>query len=358
MICLEEWNREVEDKFDMSAILMPKNNVKLASVWSRIDECGESREEFVDSDGNIIDVPTYCNNRACTNEKCMDHRLYLYMREHIGQIKGLNKGIREPKAWIFTDCKVRIDKLSREYIRKRVLLLYKILDIKKHRKYGSVSPYSVHMELKLYKMRCEDCKTCNNCFKRKDYHCEIGDSCPQFEMVFLHFHVVSGGVKDLRLVRLLWGKVIREEDAINRESLGYYVSKYANKTPNFPSSVHADFYILLVYKTRMHLFNVVSLPYCRESLYYHVGSLVREIKATLYKYGGYEDYFGIDRKNRYAYIDGDEGMSAIAISPEFFIGDKVYSQEKRLDSFEDEGFEKEDFLYYDKKYEEDEDEDL
>jgi hypothetical protein len=331
-----EWDGEVESNLDLSSLVEPKNSIKLGKVWSRINKCGESREEFVDYNNDIVELPVYCDNRACQNEHCKDHRLYKNMREHLGKINGLNKNIKSAKAWIFTDCKVPIDKLSRNYLQKRILLLYKILDIKNHRKYGSVTSYSIHMELKMYKMKHEDCKTCNNCLEGKKQGCKIGDNCFQFNMVFVHFHVVSGGVKNLRLVRLLWGKVIRVEYAINRKRLGFYVSKYASKTPNFPSSVHADFYILFVYKLMMHRFNVVALPYVRESLYYHVGSLVNEIKRTLKRYGNYDNYFGIDRKNRYSYMDADESMSAVSIAPKKQIKIGYVNEEDILENDYDE----------------------
>lgn len=170
--------------------------------------------------------PLYCDNRVCLNPDCQEHRLYKYMKEHNSQIRLLNKNMRKPKSWVFTDIK-RPYPIDRAYAQKRLRLLNDLLTLSKHRKYGSSSLFSAHMEFKLNP-----------------------------DSWYLHFHVVSGGITNLRFVRRIWGKQIRYENAINLHDLGFYVSKYASKVPSFPNKTAYLEYAHNVYKLQMHKFSV------------------------------------------------------------------------------------------------------
>jgi hypothetical protein len=157
------------------------------------------------------------------------------MREHQSQIQLLNKNMIKPKSWVFTDTK-RPYPIDREYAQKRLRLLKELLTISKHRKYGSTSLFSIHMEFKLNP-----------------------------DSWYLHFHVVSGGVTNLRFVRRIWGKQICYEDAINLKDLGFYVSKYASKVPSFPNKTAYLEYAQTVYKLQMHKFSDKTKSILKES---------------------------------------------------------------------------------------------
>ena len=205
----------------------------LFEIYNRLHDCGENYHIFLDIDnGETIELPVYCDNRCCLNPECQGHRRYKYMKEHKSQIRSLDKDMKNPKAWVFTTPRKKYP-IDKDFIRSRMKLLNKILDIRKHRKYGSVSQFSIHMEIKPYP----------------------ADNRYPYETWFLHFHVVSAGVKNLRLVHKLWGYVIRFETAISPEFLALYVSKYASKTPRFPSLESFCEYAQNVYKTQMHRFS-------------------------------------------------------------------------------------------------------
>ena len=199
----------------------------IENLYDKLDNCGRIFKEFVTPEGIIKNLPVYCNNRSCSNPDCKDHRLYLYMRVHNSQIIALNKSMIKPKGWVFTGWKFDITKLNIEkfriFIRKKLIFLFNIL------KEFSVSEYSVHMEIKFYKNTND---------------------------IYLHFHVVSAGFRDLRFIRKKWNRHITYEKAIKPKELGYYVSKYASKTPVLNTQYKLVFYHLVVYKTQMHRFSI------------------------------------------------------------------------------------------------------
>ena len=182
-----------------------------------------------------IEIPLFCDNRVCLNPDCKTHRLYKFMRAHSEQIKLLNRNIRKPKGWVFTTPR-RPYPMDRRYIQEQVRKVYRILDKSQHSKYGSNSLFSVHVEPK-----------------------------PSADSWYLHFHVVSGGITNLRLVRKLWGYQIKYEDAISPIDLGYYVSKYASKVPSFPTKQSFLEYASAVYKLQMHRFSSRVPPILRTS---------------------------------------------------------------------------------------------
>jgi len=177
-----------------------------------------------------ISIPLFCDNRVCLNPKCQTHRLYKFMKEHRAQINALNKNMISPKGWVFTDSRKSYP-IDRFYCQERLKELCYLLSKNKHLKFGSNSMFSVHMEIKLHK-----------------------------DSWYLHFHVVSGGITNLRLVRKMWGKQIFYEDAINPIDLGYYVSKYASKVPKFPNKLSYLEYMSCTYKLQMHRFNCEFTP--------------------------------------------------------------------------------------------------
>jgi len=134
----------------------------------------------------------------------------------------------KPKAWVFST-KTRKYPIDRKYCQNRYKLLMNLLNKKKHKNYGSVSEYSIHMEIKLNPTTW-----------------------------FLHFHVVSSSIDDLRLIRKLWGYQIKYENSISPKDLDYYVSKYTAKTPIFPSEYAMQQYAHTVYKLKMHGFSCKS----------------------------------------------------------------------------------------------------
>jgi hypothetical protein len=182
-----------------------------------------------------ISIPLFCDNRVCLNPECQKHRLYKFMRAHIEQIKALNENMRAPKGWVFSDVKLPYP-IDRFYCQERLKELVYLLDKTKHPKYGSNSAYSVHMEIKL-----------------------------NSDSWYLHFHGVSGGITNLGLVRRLWGKVIKYENAINPIDLGYYVSKYSSKVPKFPTKEAYLEYAFSTYKMQMHRFSCKVPPVLRAS---------------------------------------------------------------------------------------------
>lgn len=196
-------------------------------VFERISRCGHGEFTFGNPDGDEIVLRSFCDNRVCTNPDCKKHRLNKYMSKHRPQIIDIGKDIRKPKAWIFTT-PVKEYPIDRDYCRQEYRRLMEILNKKKHPKYGSVSKFSVHMEIKV---------------KESTW--------------FLHFHVVSGGIKNFSYVKnVVWGFYAHYDVAINPKDLAYYVSKYASKVPHFTTKQMLFEYAYAVYKLKMHGFSV------------------------------------------------------------------------------------------------------
>jgi len=195
---------------------------KLDILYGKIGNCCVDSRRYYFGDGSFKDFPVCCDNRSCDHPVCKKHRLYKFLKAHSPQIEALNRSMRKPKAWVFTGFKMPLVELTRGFCRfhhSRLLALLKRF---------SVSEFSGHMEIKVY---------------------GDGDA-------YLHWHVVSAGFRNLRLLRKLWDRQILYEEAIVPVQLGYYVSKYASKTPCFSSDCDRELYHLLVYKTQMHFFSV------------------------------------------------------------------------------------------------------
>ena len=207
-----------------------ENYPKLSYLYRKLGNCGSNFVTLLNKNtGETISIPLYCDNRVCLNPDCQTHRLYKYLKAHSSQISKLNSNMRKPKAWIFTDVKKPYP-MDKNYAQKRLRLLYKILSLKLHRKYGSTSLFSIHLEFKL-----------------------------NSDSWYLHFHVVSGGITNLRFIRKIWGRQILYENAISPLDLGYYVSKYASKVPSFPSKIAYLEYAQATHKLQMHRFSC-SVP--------------------------------------------------------------------------------------------------
>ena len=121
------------------------------------------------------------------------------------QIFDIQKDMRKPKAWIFTIPRKKYP-IDRKYCMNKLKFLFYLLSKDKHSSFGSSSLFSIHMEIK-----------------------------PSVDSWFLHFHVVSGGITNLRFIRKKWKYMIRYQMAISPKRLSRYVSKYASKTPVFPN---------------------------------------------------------------------------------------------------------------------------
>ncbi|PNX49390.1 MAG: hypothetical protein BV457_01945 [Thermoplasmata archaeon M9B1D] len=233
-----------------------KSSQKIDYLYEKMASCGSEFREYLSQEGEHKVLPVYCDNRSCDKPECKEHRLYKYRKEHQGQINVLNKSMRKPKGWVFSGWKIPINELDRTFCRKKLVFLFNLLKV------FSVSEFSVHMEIKVYPKTHKD-----------------------FGMAYLHFHVVSGGLKDLHFIRKKWGRQIKYETAIRPKSLGYYVSKYASKTPIFDYEPNRWYYHLLVYKTQMHRFS------CKPEDSIKVGSewvcldvVLSEVKRELYRY--------------------------------------------------------------------------
>lgn len=143
--------------------------------------------------------------------------------------------MRKPKAWVFTTPR-RPYPIDREQIKKDTKLLRDLLDISAHKKYGSVSHYSWHLEIKI----------------------EHSEKYPN--TYYAHYHVVSAFIQNLKLVRYKWGSQIKYEQAIRSIDLAFYVSKYASKVPK-PSNLYNYLqYAHAVYKLKMHGFSTIGEP--------------------------------------------------------------------------------------------------
>jgi hypothetical protein len=222
---------------------------RFQKVLNRIEDCGNEKVEVCNAYGDFREVVKYCDNRCCSESGCQDHRRFKYKRNHGEQIKTLDKSMKSPKAWIFTGWVLPYP-LDRSFAQEKLNFLYKLLKDEKH---GSITEFSIHMEVKLK---------------------ENGG--------YLHFHVVSGGVKDLRFVRQVWGRVVRFEYAIKDKALSDYVSKYASKTPFFESEDLRLYYLMFVYKLFMSRFSSGKSDYLKSG-WYLVSQLEYEIYSCLKK---------------------------------------------------------------------------
>lgn len=204
------------------------------SLWKKLSNCGsQSVLLYNPSKNETIELKTYCDNRSCLNPDCQKHRRYQYMRKHSSQIKKLNANMRKPKAWVFTDRRQPYP-IDKNYLKARTKQLRNLLDKSKHSKYGSTSDYSYHLEIKI----------------------ERSEKYP--DTWYPHYHVVSGGMTDLRFMRQLWGSQIYYKDAISPTDLAFYVSKYASKVPSPDNLDHYLQYAQAVYKLKMHEFSTKS----------------------------------------------------------------------------------------------------
>jgi hypothetical protein len=192
----------------------------LAKINEKKSKCGTENREFYNIIKNEFEnYPIYCDNRSCV--KCKDHKLYQFRKNHSLQIVALNKSMKNPRAWVFTGWVLPVEELTKEFLRSKVKLLVRLL------KQFSSSEFSVHMEIKL---------------KENGF-------------AYLHFHVVSAYIEQIRLVSKLWHRKVRNEEALHHENLGFYVSKYASKVPLFSTPKIEQYYTLLVYKEKMNLFS-------------------------------------------------------------------------------------------------------
>lgn len=229
----ENQNRPLSSPFSNFTF---ENYPNLQNLMGKLSNCGSNYVTLLNvNSGEVISIPLYCNNRVCLNPECQKHRLYLYMREHNLQITALNSNMRKPKGWVFSNLK-RPFPIDRKLCQSELKRLYLLLNKSKHSRYGSNSLFSVHMEIKL-----------------------------NSDSWYLHFHVVSGGITDLRFVRKMWGYQIKYESAISPIDLGYYVSKYASKVPSFPNKMAYLEYGQSVYKLQMHRFSARIPSVLRES---------------------------------------------------------------------------------------------
>ena len=184
----------------------------------------------------------------------MKHRLYLYLRNHLGQIKSLEDNVKSPLGWVFTGWKIPINELDRDFCKNKLKLLFDIL------KEYSETPFSIHMEIKVYRKDSKDYGFC-----------------------YLHFHVVCGRIRNLKKVRNLWNRQVKYEVAIFPKNLGYYVSKYASKSPVFDNEELREYYHCIVYKLQMHRYSIKKIEVEYESMYISMDSLKYEVKGCLYR---------------------------------------------------------------------------
>jgi len=213
-----------------------ENYPNLHNLHKKLSNCGHDFVTLLNkTTSEVITIPLYCDNRVCLNPDCQKHRLYKFMKTHNPQIIALNRNMISPKGWVFTDSRQSYP-IDRFYCQERLKELAYLLDKTKHSKFGSNSYYSIHMEIKLHS-----------------------------DSWYLHFHVVSGGITNLRMVRAIWGKQIKYEDAINPVDLGFYVSKYASKVPSFPNTRAYLEYNNATYKLQMHRFSMRAPALTRES---------------------------------------------------------------------------------------------
>lgn len=239
---------------------------KLENLYKKLSNCGNTFVEYANKyTSELKQVPQYCNNRVCTNPDCKEHRGYLYFKNHRGQIDYLKENIRSPKAWIFTGWSIPIEKINRKFLQNKLKKLNSILSN------FSTSSYSIHMEIKLYPL------------EHKNYG-----------KAYIHFHVVSGGINNLKLARRIWNRQVSYEKALCYDNLSKYISKYASKTPNMESSSDLELYHLLVYKLQMHRFSVKRgdcSPLTVESSFINMDSLEAEVYYCLKKASDRHGYY-------------------------------------------------------------------
>lgn len=223
------------DLLVMSALRSPNTNhlgtFKIEQILEKIEQCGTEQMDIVSPKGDIIKpIIKYCDNRVCNNPGCQIHREYQYKRNHRIQIQQINENIKKPKAWVFTGW-VQQYPIDREFCQEKLKKLYHLL---KDTKFGSVTEFSIHMEVKL---------------REKDW--------------YLHFHCVLGGLKDYRAIQTLWGRWVNYEYAIVPEQLESYIGKYASKTPKFKDETQRLQYLKYIYKTQTSRFSIgkiVKIP--------------------------------------------------------------------------------------------------
>lgn len=254
----------------------------LDNMYEKLNKCGKDEYELVNkNNSNIVIYPIYCNNRSCSCPDCQNHRLYLYLREHYGQIMALSSKIKKPYAFVFTGWKKPVSEFTREFISEMRILVEKLL------KKFNIGEFSIHTELKVYNKNDK-----NN-----------------YGMAYLHFHIVTGGINNLATVRMLYGRQIKYEKAIKPENLGYYVSKYASKTPYFENNILREYYHLLIYKQKLHIYSIKKLDIKKESNYYMMDMLMNEVRRCLYKdsylnpLSKKKYYFSILENKRKKYFD-------------------------------------------------------
>lgn len=202
------------------------NYPAIKKMFYKLATCGQKYAIFLTPEGEKVEKVVYCDNRVCFNPYCQDHRQYQYEKAHRNQIDQLDKDIRSPKGWVFST-PAKSFPINRDYCRSEIKRLYNLLQYQKHRGYGSVTPYVIVMEIKLSP-----------------------------ESWYLHFHVVTGFVKNLRLVRKKWGYWISYEKALSRGRLANYITKYARKTPAFPTIKSMWEFANSVYKLQMSRFSI------------------------------------------------------------------------------------------------------
>jgi len=234
----------------------------LDNFYAKYGACGSTSIEFVNKySSDVFCVPVTCDNRACANPVCQDHRKYKFQKQHGGQEHALQKSMTKPKGWVFTGWRYPVEYFTRDFCRAMFLKLFHLLNVQ------SLTEFSIHMELKLY-----------------------GDG-----TAYLHFHVVCGGLRDFRYTQKRWGRYIKYETAIKPENLGEYVSKYASKTPKFFSEYQRSCYHLLVYKLYMHRFSAKAEMLQVESDFLNVDLLFLECQRACYS----DSYLNPDTKKGY-----------------------------------------------------------
>ena len=200
-----------------------KNNY-LALAYEHIENCGSKTVEMVNSQSNFIDVPVFCNNRACQSPECNAHRGKLHLKNHGSQVSYAEHYIKSPKSFVFTgwvlNCSIED---IREIARKQLIRLFELLTKQ------SKTTFIIYTEFKLK---------------------EDGS-------YYLHFHVVTGSVGDIHLTATLWGrKVLYEYPVKSSESLIKYIKKYTGKSPVLNNFEAQKEYLTLTYKLQMCRYDI------------------------------------------------------------------------------------------------------
>jgi len=228
----------------------------LQKMFGKISNCGKGGLEFYNETTNETKkVPAYCDNRVCRNPECQRHRLYKFQSEHINQINLLRKTNKNrTRAWIFTTPRKPYP-IDKTYIVNQRKKLEKLINENLHPKYGTDKPHSIHMEIK-----------------------------PHKDSYYLHFHCAIPYMKNLRLIRKIWGYQIKQQEAISQEKLPYYISKYASKTPKFETKEAILEYAHATYKTQMHKFQTPRSPTLPKSKDYQlINAQFPKSTATFYE---------------------------------------------------------------------------